>query len=138
MTSLSIIRSTPTDYPLTEDVFRAFGFQQCVAAGNQLHISGVTPLRGNLADLLLIGEGDVREQVEFCLDALHQCLVAHEIGPAHLISTVVYATDLDAVAAQADLFVQHFGNHPPTATWVEVRRLFHPGQMVEISALAML
>jgi enamine deaminase RidA (YjgF/YER057c/UK114 family) len=38
----------------------------------------------------------------------------------------------------ADVFHPYFGEDAPTSTWVEVEKLFHPQQMVEISGIAVL
>lgn len=132
----AVQRFLPEGYPLAEDVFAHFAFQQCVRAGDQLHISGVTPLRGELAGVKLVGEGDLRTQLAFCFAALDQCLAACALRVENVVSVTVYATDIDALAAQADMFRAYFGDYPPAATWLEVRRLFHPGQMVEIAAIA--
>jgi hypothetical protein len=44
-------------------------------------------------------------------------------------------TDLHTTAG---IFVDVFGEFPPTSTWVEVKGLFVPGQMVEITGFAII
>ena len=38
----------------------------------------------------------------------------------------------------ADIFREAFGDYAPTSTWVEIKGLFVPEQMVEISGTAIL
>jgi hypothetical protein len=38
----------------------------------------------------------------------------------------------------SDLFSKTFGEFTPTCTWVEIKALFHPKQLVEINGIAVL
>jgi enamine deaminase RidA (YjgF/YER057c/UK114 family) len=55
-----IERSNPDVGYLAEEVFQTFAFTQTIKAGNTLYLSGVTPLRGDLANLEVVGAGDLR------------------------------------------------------------------------------
>jgi enamine deaminase RidA (YjgF/YER057c/UK114 family) len=86
----------------------------------------------------LVGEGDLRRQVEQTLDVIQRCLAAHGAGFQNWVAQTVYTTDIEALIETADIFRRYFGEHTPTSTWVEIKRLFHPGQMVEINGIAVL
>lgn len=84
----------------------------------------------------IVGAGDMRAQVEFCLTILGQCLAEEDLGPEHIVSATMYTTDMDAFAQCGDLLVKFYGGQGTTATAVEVKRLFHPEQMFEVTTIA--
>lgn len=119
-----------------ESVFQSFAFKQTVRAGDTIYFSGIAPLQGGLEDLTLVGEGDLRAQMEFCYEVLGQCLAAEGLGFEHVVATTLYTTDMHAMAQCGDLLVKAFGDNGPTATAVQVTGLFHPQQMFEVEAIA--
>ncbi|MFF5263833.1 RidA family protein [Actinomadura viridis] len=126
----------PASEYLGASVFDSFAFAQTVLAGDTVHVSGMTPLRGEADALELVCPGDLRGQTEFELDILRRSLEGVGARLADVVAVTVYTTDIDGLAAHADLFRAHFGSAPPAATWVQVQRLLHPGQLVEITATA--
>jgi enamine deaminase RidA (YjgF/YER057c/UK114 family) len=54
----------------------------------------------------------------------------------HWITQTVYTTDMSELLKTADIFSDALGKFPPTSTWVEIKGLFVPGQMVEITGMA--
>ena len=54
------------------------------------------------------------------------------------MAQTVYTTNIAELAKIADVFARFFGEHSPTSTWLEVKALFHPQQLVEISGIAVL
>jgi 2-iminobutanoate/2-iminopropanoate deaminase len=133
-----IVRSNPDVGYFAEEVYERFAFTQTIRAGNLLFLSGVTPLRGDLANLELVGEGDLRGQVEQVLDVLRRCLAEEGATFHNLVAETVYTTDIRKLVEVSDVFPPAFGQSSPTATWVEVTGLFHPQQMIEISGIAVL
>ena len=55
---------------------------------------------------------------------------------ANLVSTTVYASNLDAIASQLAIFAEAFEGHPPTMTLIEVKALASPDYMLELVAVA--
>lgn len=131
-----IERSNPDVGYIAPDAFGALGFTQVIRAGDTLYVSGTTPLTGDLHEVKLVGEDDLRAQVVQTLDVLERCLAAHGASFEHWVAQTVYTTDMDALIGCAEIFRERFGPHPPTSTWVEVTRLFHPKQQIEISGIA--
>ena len=129
-------RSNPDIGYMAEDVFKAYAFTQTIRTGNHIYLSGIAPLRGNNANIELVGPGDIRAQVRFCLEVLQRCLAAEGAGLQNWVAHTVYGTDMTELHKAADIFVEVFGKHPPTSTWVEIKGLFVPGQMVEITGFA--
>ncbi len=54
------------------------------------------------------------------------------------MAQTVYTTSIAELATAGDLFPRFMGEDTPTSTWVEVKGLFHPEQVVEISGIAAL
>lgn len=129
-------RSNPDIGYMAQDVFDAYAFTQTIRKGNHVYLSGIAPLRGNKDNVELVGEGDIKAQVGFCLEILQRCLAAQGAGVEHWVAHTVYGTSMTELHTTASLFVDVFGEHPPTSTWVEVNGLFVPGQMVEITGFA--
>jgi 2-iminobutanoate/2-iminopropanoate deaminase len=133
-----ITRSNPNVGYLADEVFKTFGFTQTIKAGNTLYLSGVTPLRGDLQNLEVVGVGNLRAQVEWVLEVIKRCLAVEGATFHNWVVQTVYTTDISELAKIGDVFLPYFGADPPTSTWVEVRALFHPQQLVEISGIAVL
>jgi 2-iminobutanoate/2-iminopropanoate deaminase len=133
-----ITRTNPDVGYLEQDVFEAYAFTQSVRVGNQLYLSGIAPLRGPMDRVSLVGLGDLRAQVRFCLEVLQRCLAAEGTGLERWVSQVAYFTDMGEAHKTADIFREVFGRYPMASTWVEVKGLFVPGQMVEITGMAIL
>jgi 2-iminobutanoate/2-iminopropanoate deaminase len=133
-----IERSNPEVGYISQDVFEAYAFTQTIRTRNNVYLSGIAPLRGGNDDVRLVGEGDIRAQVAFCLDVLKGCLEAEGIGLDKWVAHTVYCTDMQELHKTADIFVDVFREFPPTSTWVEIKGLFVPGQMVEITGFAAL
>lgn len=133
-----IQRSNPDVGYIGEDAFKEFAFTQTIRAGNTLYLSGVAPFKGDLANLQLVGQDDMRGQVEWCLEVIKRCLAAEGATFHNWVAQTVYATNLAALVEVNDVFRRCFGDSTPTSTIVEVKALFHPQQMVEISGIAVL
>jgi 2-iminobutanoate/2-iminopropanoate deaminase len=133
-----IERSNPEVGYLADEIFKKFAFTQTIRAGNTLYLSGVAPLRGGLKDLEVVGAGDLRAQVGWTLEVLKRCLAAEGATFRNWVAQTVYVTDITELARIADAFIPYFGEYTPTSTWVEIKALFHPQQMVEISGIAVL
>ena len=78
---------------------------------------------------IIIVSFNAREDLERCLESEGQTL-------ANLVAVVVYATDMPALMATADIFAKRFGDAPPSSTWLGTTALAHPDQLVEITATA--
>ncbi|MGB1883248.1 MAG: RidA family protein [Gammaproteobacteria bacterium] len=133
-----IQRSNPDVSYLADDVFEAYAFTQSIRTSSHLYLSGIAPLRGPNNNVELVGADDIRAQVSFCLEVLQACLAAEDVSPERWVAHTVYGTDMSELHKTADIFVDVFADHPPTSTWVEIKGLFVPGQMVEITGFAVL
>jgi 2-iminobutanoate/2-iminopropanoate deaminase len=86
----------------------------------------------------LVGEGDMHAQVEWTLEVLKRCLAEHDATFHNLVAEAIYTTNIEEVLKVWDVRRRFFGEDAPTSTLVEVKRLFHPQQMVEVTGIAVL
>ena len=133
-----ITRSNPEVGYIADEVFQTFAFTQNIKAGNTLYLSGVTPLTGDLENVEVVGVGDMRAQVAQTLEIIKRCLAAEDATFKNWVMQTVYTTNMAELQKTADVFREAFDGYSPTSTWVEIKGLFHPEQMVEISGIAIL
>ncbi|HET9880013.1 MAG TPA: RidA family protein [Candidatus Limnocylindria bacterium] len=112
------------------------GFTQAVRApaGSQLiFVSGVTARdeRGNVADL-----GDIAGQTRRVLRGLTTILAEAGASLDDVVKMTTYMRNMEDHAAMHAVRREFFGDHPPASSTVEVSRLYHPDQLIEIDAIA--
>ncbi len=71
-----ITRSNPDVGYIADETFQTYAFTQNIRAGNTLYLSGVTPLKGDLENVEVVGAGDMRAQVAQTLEIVKRCLAA--------------------------------------------------------------
>jgi len=131
-----ITRNNPDVGYMDESTFALLGFSQVVRADGTVYYSGIAPFIGAPPEFTVIGTGSMEDQVLFCLDVLERCLESEMQSLDNLVAVTVYATDMPALMATAEIFAKRFGAAPPSSTWVGVTELAHPDQLVEITATA--
>jgi 2-iminobutanoate/2-iminopropanoate deaminase len=131
-----IVRSNPEVGYVDESTFELLGFSQVVRANDTVYYSGIAPFTGAPPEFTVIGTGSMEQQVLFLMDILERCLESENQTLQNLVAVTVYATDVPALMATAELFATRFGAAPPSSTWVGVTALAHPDQLVELTATA--
>jgi enamine deaminase RidA (YjgF/YER057c/UK114 family) len=131
-----ITRNNPDVGYMDESTFALLGFSQVVRADGTVYYSGIAPFVGAPPEFTVIGTGSMEDQVLFCLDVLERCLESEMQSLDNLVAVTVYATDMPALMATAEIFAKRFGAAPPSSTWVGVTELAHADQLVEITATA--
>jgi enamine deaminase RidA (YjgF/YER057c/UK114 family) len=107
------------------------GFSHAVVAGGAVYLGGQ------------VGEGDsVVEQFDSAAAKLVTALRAAGGEPDHLVSLVVYVTDVDEYRASLSelgaVWRRHFGRRYPAMALVGVAALFEPEAKVELMGVAVL
>ena len=87
-------------------------------------------------DGTLVGPGDVAAQTEQVFTNLERILAAHGAGFGDVVNLRTYLTDMDSLRDYGRVRLARLTGHQPTSTTVEVSRLFLPGALVEVEALA--
>ncbi len=57
---------------------------------------------------------------------------------SHVVKENVYTTDIEALKQHVAVRRTFYGEDFPVATWVQVARLYNPGQVIEVEIVAVL
>ena len=107
------------------------GYCRALRAGDRIFVTGTAPVN---PDGSVHAPGDGYAQASLCLAILRDALAELGAGPEHVTRTRMFVTDIEAWEEYGRAHREVFGDHPPTTTMVEVRRLIHPDMMIEIEA----
>jgi enamine deaminase RidA (YjgF/YER057c/UK114 family) len=129
----TIKRSTPDVGYIDPAFYNSINVSQTVRVKDTAWFSGIVAATGHGE---VVAKGDAGGQIRFILQTLGRLLEAEGMSFANLVSTTVYASDIDAVAAQLGLFAEALRGHPPTMTLIEVKRLASPDYLLELVAIA--
>lgn len=81
--------------------------------------------------------GDAYGQAVRCLELIRATLATHGVGLSDVVRTRMFVTDIDRWEEFGRAHREAFGEHPPTTSMVEIRRLIHPDMLIEIEADAL-
>jgi enamine deaminase RidA (YjgF/YER057c/UK114 family) len=107
----------------------------------QLHVSGQLSLRPDPAaggELVVIGTGDMRLQLECALANVDAILWKARMRRDNIVSLRFYTTDVDAFMDNYDIYTQWIaptGVRPPQSV-LGVQRLVMPELLIEVEAVA--
>jgi len=107
-----------------EKVEADIGYCEAIRIGNTLHISGT------------VGQGEMPSAIHSAYDAIKATLAANGLEFRHVVKENVFATDLDAFIRNKDIRKEYYGTDFPSATWVQVQRLYLPAFVVEVEVTA--
>jgi len=113
-----------------------FNLSAAVRSNGTLYLSGLTAID---EEMLVVGRGDMEAQVRQVYLRLERALAACGCSLVNVVSETAYTTDIEWLGRAAhvrDGFYRRAGAAPPAATAVEVRRLFFPEAMVELTVVA--
>lgn len=113
--------------------FGAFSMAVAQGEGQILHLKGQVALdrQGRV-----VGAGDMAAQLRQVLENIRTVL-AHVGGrPGDVISLTHYTTYIEAFMACGPIRAEVFAEPYPVTTTVEVRRLYRPELLIEITATA--
>ena len=110
---------------------RHVGYCRALRTGDRVFVTGTTAVN---ADGTIHGPGDGYEQAKRCLEIIESTL--GEVGARieHVTRTRMFVTDIERWREFGKAHAEVFGDHPPTTTMVEIRRLIHPDMLIEIEA----
>jgi 2-iminobutanoate/2-iminopropanoate deaminase len=113
--------------------FGAFSMVVIQGQGQIVHLKGQVSLDQN-GDV--VGAGDMRAQVRKVLENIRDVLGAMGGLMRDFVSLVHYAVDIEQFMTTGDIRKEFFAAPFPVTTTVEVRRLYRPDLMIEITAVA--
>jgi len=110
-----------------------------ITGGRIVHVAGQAPFDNNGQ---VVGKGDFVAQFTQVMRNLKTAVEAAGGRPEHYAVLTIYITDLQAYwdnkKPLGDAYRQTFGKYFPAITLVEVKRLYNPDCMIEISGIAAL
>jgi len=120
---------TPEYFYLRPEVEKAYGYTHAVKIGNDIKISGAVSMddKGNL-----IGVGDMDLQMKNCYGDLEKILKHYGYGFDDVVAENVYTTDMAEFIRVSNYRNTIYKKQFPTGTWLEVKGLALPDQMIEI------
>lgn len=107
---------------------KEIGYAQVVRHGNTLYLSGITS-----------SGATVEEQMTHIYGEIGQILAARGLDSRAVVKETIYTQDIEAVKAAIPVRKAFYksGDYP-SATWVEVRRLYNADLKLEIEVEAAL
>jgi len=108
------------------------GYSRAVRAGDQIHVSGTTPVDDEGE---VVGETPY-EQTAAALEIVEGALDEVDAGLEDVVRTRMYVTDIDDYGAVGRAHGEFFGEVRPASTMVEVSRLVREAFHVETEATA--
>lgn len=104
----------------------SIGYTEAVRVGNTIYISGS------------VGWGKMDEAIKIVYDQLSKILQNYHATFENVVKENLYTLDIDSVKKYMEVRRAYYKNDFPAATWVEVKRLFNPGLVLEVELIAIL
>jgi len=114
------------------------GFTQFVVSGPGSKMIFISGLTARLGDGTVGAVGDVAGQAELVLTSMRRMLESVGSSMDDVVRIVTYLTDIEDHPKMHEVRRKYFGDTPPASTSVGVVRLFHPDQLIEIEATAII
>ena len=125
----TVTKETPDYFLLRPSVEKQYGYSHAVKMGNHIKISGAVSMdsAGNL-----IGAGDLDLQMKNCYKDLEIILKHYGCTFDDVFAENVYTTDMAGFEKVSVYRNSIYKKQFPTGTWLEVKGLALPGQLIEI------
>ena len=120
---------TPEFYNLRPELEKQYGYTHAVKIGNDIKISGAVSMdeQGNL-----LGAGSMDQQMKNCYADLEKILKHYGCTFDDVVVENVFTTNMNeffnVAAYRSSVYKKQF----PTGTWLEVKGLALPGQLIAI------
>ncbi|WP_166965551.1 RidA family protein [Yeosuana marina] len=128
-TETKVIDETPDYFLLRPELEKMYGYSHAVKIGNDIKISGAVSMdnEGNL-----IGAGSMEEQMKNCYSDLEKILKHYGYTFDDVIVENVFTTNMQEFINVSGFRNSIYKKQFPTGTWLEVKGLALPGQLIEI------
>jgi 2-iminobutanoate/2-iminopropanoate deaminase len=103
------------------------GYTQVVKVNNMLHISGVTS-----------AEATFDRQIDAIYTSIKKILSDYNVDTNAIVKEVIFTTDIEALKAHISIRKAHFNNGYPASSWIEVKRLWNPSNLLEVEVVVVL
>lgn len=107
------------------------GYCRAVRAGHHIYVTGTAPVAPEGG---VFAPGDAYAQARRCFEIIARALADLGAGPADLVRTRMFVTDISRWEEFGRAHREFCGEHPPATTMVEVKSLIDPAMLIEIEA----
>jgi isochorismate pyruvate lyase len=107
------------------------GYCRALRAGDRVFVTGTAPVAEGGG---VHAPGDGYAQARRCLEIIGEALAGVGATLSDVVRTRMFTTDIERWDEYGRAHAEAFGDHPPTTTLVEVRRLIDPAMLIEIEA----
>lgn len=120
---------TPEYFLLRPEVEKAYGYSHAVKIGNDIKISGAVSMddKGNLT-----APGSMDQQMKNCYADLEKILKHYGCTFDDVVVENVFTTNMAEFINVSGFRNSVYKKQFPTGTWLEVKGLALPGQLIEI------
>lgn len=120
---------TPEYFLLRPELEKAYGYSHAVKIGNDIKISGAVSMddKGNLT-----APGNLEQQMKNCYADLEKILQHYGCTFDDVIVENVFTTNMQEFIKVSGYRNGVYKKQFPTGTWLEVKGLALPGQLIEI------
>ncbi|MEO8403259.1 MAG: RidA family protein [Chitinophagaceae bacterium] len=119
----------PEYFQLRSKLENEYGYTHAVKIGDDLKISGAVSMDENGT---LIAPGNMEQQMKNCYGDLEKILQHYGYTIDDVFAENIYTTDMAAFIKVAGSRSSIYKKQFPTGTWLEVKGLALPGQLIEI------
>lgn len=111
------------------------GYCRALRAGERVFVTGTAAVE---PDGSVHAPDDAYAQAVRCFEIVREALEGVGAGLSDVTRTRMFVTDIRRWEDYGRAHAEAFGEHPPTTTLVEVRRLIDPDMLIEVEADAVL
>jgi 2-iminobutanoate/2-iminopropanoate deaminase len=125
--------TTPEYFLLRPEVEKIYGYSHAVRIGDDLKISGAVSMdeKGNLT-----APGNMEQQMKNCYSDLEKVLQHYGYSFDDVVVENVFTTNMAEFINISGFRSSVYKKQFPTGTWLEVKGLALPGQLIEIDMKA--
>lgn len=119
----------PEYYLFRPEVEKLYGYAHAVRVGDHVKISGAVSMdeKGEL-----VAPGNLEQQMKNCYGDLEKILAHFGCTYADVTAENIYTTDMQGFIKVAGYRAELYKGRFPAGTWLEVKGLALPGQLIEI------
>jgi 2-iminobutanoate/2-iminopropanoate deaminase len=103
------------------------GYTQVVKVNNVLYLSGITS-----------AEATFDRQIDAIYTTIKKILNDYNVDTNAIVKEVIFTTDIEALKAHIPIRKAHFSKGYPASSWIEVKRLWNPSNLLEVEVVVVL
>ncbi len=123
------VSNKPDYFNLRPELEKTYGYTHAVKIGNELKISGAVSMDDKG---VLLAAGNMDQQMKNCYADLEKILKHYNCSFEDVVAENIYTTNMAEFERVSVFRNSIYQKQFPTGTWLEVKGLALPGQLIEI------